>query len=347
MLGGVAAAQAQTSGTLTSPVSVNYSTAPWVIISGTGTYPDGGVTATINAGIGATPGTLAGGIAITMDVSPTLASIVYNNPFTTNFAAGTGTSIIAASTGLMLNAVNTSVNTPTSFILTNVISSPISGGGSAGLTKIGSGIVTLNGANTYTGGTHINGGELVASATAAVGDSVFGAAGTGISFNGGSLLLNITGGLTSARNIFLDSGGGLLYLNTATTLSGVISGTGSLNDYGFAAVALTLTGANTYTGATITSSSSVSALTLSGNGSIAASSSYDFAGTLTLTNSATTGINRLNDTGAITSHGALITTTGNATTARTKSPAHSPWPMATRRSTSLLAPPVPASPSPA
>ncbi len=312
-----AAVAAATSGTLTSPVSVTYSTAPWVITSGTGTYPDGGGVATINSGISATPGTLAGGIAITVDVSPTLSGITYNSPFTANFAVGAGTSIVAATTGLTLNGQLTAVNTPTSFILSNSITSPISGGGTAGVTKTGTGIVTLGATNTYTGGTHINGGELVISAAAAIGDNVFGAtgAGNGLSFNGGSLFNNITGGLTSARPIFLDTGGALFYLNTAATLSGVISGPGSLNDYGFAAVAMTLTGPNTYTGATITSSSTVSALTLSGSGSINTSSSYDLAGTLTLTNSTTTGIDRLNNTGAITSHGVLITTTGNATTA--------------------------------
>ena len=152
----MAAAQAQTSGTLTGTTTTyNYSTAPWVITSGTGTYPDGGGVATFNPSLGATPGTLGAADTVTVDVSPTLSGITYNDPYSTTLAAGTGTSIIAATTGLTLNAANTATNSPTNFFTTfNTISSPISGGGTAGLTKTGSGIVTLTGANTYTGGTH-------------------------------------------------------------------------------------------------------------------------------------------------------------------------------------------------
>ena len=318
LAGGTSAAFAQTSGTLTGTTTTyNYSTAPWVITSGTGTYPDGGGVATFNSSLGATPGTLGAADTVTIDVSPTLSGITYNDPFSTTLAAGTGTSIIAAATGLTLDAVLTATNSPTNFFTNfNTISAPISGGGTAGVTKTDGGIVTLTGANTYTGGTHINGGYLVVAGTAANGDAVLGAtgAGNGLSFNGGTLFTNVTGGLTTSRNIFLDTNGGTIENDTAFTVNGIVSGTGSLSINGFGAVATTLTAANTYTGATITSLSTASALTLSGNGSIATSSSYDLSGTLTLDNSGTTGIDRLNDTGAITTRGAIITTTGNATT---------------------------------
>ena len=49
LLAGASAVHAQTSGTLTGTTTTyNYSTAPWVITSGTGTYPDGGGVATFN-----------------------------------------------------------------------------------------------------------------------------------------------------------------------------------------------------------------------------------------------------------------------------------------------------------
>ena len=255
---------------------------------------------------------------MTIDVSPTLSQITYNDPFSTTLAAGTATSIIAATTGLTLNAANTATNSPTTFFTTfNTISSPISGGGTAGLTKTGSGIVTLTGANTYTGGTTVNGGFLVIAGTAANGDKVLGATGAGndITLNGGTLFTNVTGGLTTARNITLGANGGTIEEDTAFTTSGVVSGAGSLSINGFGATAVILTNTNTYTGATITSLSTASSLTLNGNGSIATSSSYDLSGTLTLDNSGTTGINRLSDTAPITTRGVLITTTGNATTA--------------------------------
>lgn len=298
----------QTSGTLTpTAATYNYSTAPWV----PGPFPDGGGTATFLAGIGVTPGTLFTGSTITIDVSPTLSVINFNSPFTTALAAGTGTSIVAASTGLALNVIQSAVNTPTLFQLSNSITSPISGGGSAGLTKTGPGIVTLAATNTYTGGTHINGGELVISASAAIGDSVFGAAGTDITFDGGSLFNNITSGWTTSRNIVIGAGGATFYNNTAATINGVISGSGALDNDGFASVQMTLTAANTYVGATI-GRQSTSLFTLSGNGSIASSSSYDFAGSVTLTNTGTNVTNRLSDTAAMTLRGINFVDTGNA-----------------------------------
>ncbi len=312
-------ARAQTIGNLT-PVAAtyNYSTAPWLITAGTGAYPDGGGIATFNPVTSPTPGTILTGTTITVDVSPDLSQINYNSPFSYTLAAGTGTSLVADAAGLTLNAANTAVDSPTSVFTTfNTISAPISGGGTAGVTKTGSGIVTLSGANTYTGGTHINGGLLVVAGTAANGDAVFGATGAGndLSMNGGTLFTNVTGGLTTARNITLGAGGGTIETDTAFTTSGVVSGTGALSVSALGTAAVTLTGANIYTGATITSLSATSALTLSGNGSIATSSSYDLSGTLTLDNAGTTGVNRLSDTATVTSRGALLTTTGNANTA--------------------------------
>lgn len=310
---------ALSSGTLTPTASTyNYSTAPWVI-TGTGTYPDGGGTATFNAPTTVTPGTLLTSSTITMDVSPDLSQISYNSPFTVVLAAGTGTSIIADPTnGLTLNAANTATNSSTNFFTTfNTISSPISGGGAAGLIKTGNGIVTLTGSNTYTGGTHINGGFLVIHPTNAVGDAVLGATGAGndIFMNGGTLFTYITGGGSTSRNIILGSSGGTIETDTAYTVNGVISGSGPLLVNGFGGVQLTLTNNNTYTGATSNSLSTAGYMTLSGNGAIAASSSYEFTNFVTLDNSGTTGINRLNDTGAITARGMYLNLIGNGTTA--------------------------------
>jgi autotransporter-associated beta strand protein len=122
----------------------------------------------------------------------------------------------------------------------------ISGTGS--LTKSGVGTLTLSGNNVYSGATSIEAGVLRA-ATA----NVFSANSTIGVASGATFDLNgfdqSTGSLSGAGNITLGAatlttGGN----NSTSTLSGVISGTGSLVKVGTGA--LTLLGTNTYSGGT-------------------------------------------------------------------------------------------------
>lgn len=113
--------------------------------------------------------------------------------------------------------------------------------GPGGLIKTGSGALSLTGANTYTGGTTLEAGSLHIDA-----DSSLGAAG-GLIFNGGTLAAGSSFATARATTLSAD---GTFAIAAGETLihSGPIDGNGSLIKTGTGT--LTLTGANSYSGAT-------------------------------------------------------------------------------------------------
>lgn len=300
-------ASAQTSGTLSTQTSSNYSTAPWVITSGPGTYPDGGGVATFNEQINTILGTVPVVPIITVDVSVVLSGIVFNSVFQYQISGAAGNLNLSTTGPNTLNVTASNISSPSAFAAGHVIAAPIGGGGAFGLTKTGGGIVSLTGTNTYTGGTNINGGTLRISS----GDAALGATGAGndVSINNAVLRVS-TAVFTTARNFSL-SGSADIELFANATINGIISGSGTFTH--LIGSTLTLTGANTYTG---TIRNGISLLTVSGaNGTIATAGAYDLAGTLTLDNATANNNNRISDTSAITSRGATIAVTGNSTAA--------------------------------
>lgn len=116
--------------------------------------------------------------------------------------------------------------------------------GTSSLTKTDAGTLVLSGANTYTGGTTVLGGVLSVSA-----DNNLGVAAGGLTLSGGTL--RNTAAFSSARDVTLSSAGGTFDTVADLTLSGAISGAGSLAKTG--AGTLTLTGTNSYGGNTLVS----------------------------------------------------------------------------------------------
>lgn len=127
--------------------------------------------------------------------------------------------------------------------------------GTGGLDKEGTGILTLSGANTYSGVTDIDAGTLKLAGGSAIGDA------SAVTVTEGATLdldgtTETVGSLDGAGNVTLGSGtliaGGD---DASTTFSGITSGTGGLNKTGNGA--LTLTGNNTATGSTTVAAGSL------------------------------------------------------------------------------------------
>src|SRR5580693_3909652 len=145
-------------------------------------------------------------------------------------AAGSGATVVRVGDG-------TAAGTGMTAIIASVLQ------GSTQLVKDDLGTLVLSGANTYTGGTAINGGAVQVAA-----DNNLGAATGPLSFNGGTLAT--TASFTSGRATTINSGGGTFDVapSTALTMSGAIGGTGALSKSN--AGTLVLAADNSYTDGT-------------------------------------------------------------------------------------------------
>jgi len=165
--------------------------------------------------------------------------------------------------------------------------------GTAALTKTGTGTVTISNANTYSGGTNINGGTLALSGSGTLGSGTVTLGGGTLDLSGGSSTVGavaITAPATSGNVIqngtltpssltaSNSTGNAIVAANIAGTGGVTMSGTGTL----------TLSGTNTYTGGTTVGNGT---LVLANGGSLSTSN------TLTLGSASgnTSGVFQLGD----------------------------------------------------
>ena len=124
--------------------------------------------------------------------------------------------------------------------------------GVGGLTKVGTGELTLLGANTYTGATNINVGTLTIAGSLSDSTAVTVASGATYNVNASDTVGSIAGGgaittSTSGAKVLTVGGDG-----TSTTFSGVLSdGSGLLALTKIGVGSLTLSGTNTFSGVTL------------------------------------------------------------------------------------------------
>jgi autotransporter-associated beta strand protein len=154
-------------------------------------------------------------------------------------ANGTGTYAITVPIALSNNLTITQSST-NSVALT--MSGNISESSAFNLTKAGVGICLLSGTNSYSGGTTFTAGTLQINS-----DTNLGAAGGGLTFNGGSLSALLP--FTTSRTVTLTGAGTLQTSAGISTLSGKITGAGALTLSSNGTLILNNTN-NDYTGGT-------------------------------------------------------------------------------------------------
>ena len=193
--------------------------------------------------------------------------------------------------------------------------------GVGGLTKSGTGTVTLDTVNSYTGGNTINAGTLIVTGTLGSG---------GTTINGGTLQMGTGGTTGSFGDASAITNNGSLVFNHSNNLVqgtdfGTISGTGTVTQAG--AGALTLGSANSYSGGTTINAGTVifgnnasfgtGAVTLNGGG-LKASSGVTLANNIAVASAATIDMagNNTGFTGNLSGSAALtFNTSGAASTA--------------------------------
>lgn len=255
----------------------------------------------------------------------------------TNLAASS-----AANNGMNAGAIlgfDTSNAAGGSFTIADVIADTTgAAGGARGLAKLGTGALVLSASNSYTGGTTLKGGAIVANSAASLGAEsgalTFAASGTlqsaaaystsrqtvvnanaTAAIDTQSHTLTQSGGISGSGNI-VKLGSGTLALTGSSSLTGsatvnagtlLVSGNGSINAVSGASV----TGAASRFRYDSTTGLSRN-VTVSGGGAFAYSSAANYSGVLTLTNGRLEGTNWNGSLGGLTIGANQVVSPGNS-----------------------------------
>ena len=247
---------------------------------------------------------LTGGNAVTL--SPGASLLLNNNSQTLGSLSGTGN--VTLGSGTLTTGTNGG-----STAYGGVIS------GTGGLAKSGTGVLTLTGANTYTGATTVNAGTLQLGAAERLSNSsaLNVLAGATFDLNGSN---ETVASIAGAGAIQLGAAGATLATagTTTTAFSGVLAGTGNLTKGGTGT--LTLSGANSYTGATQVNAGTLIAANATALGGTATGTTVASGATLRVSNAAignenvTISGNGVSNAGALTGAG-TASLAGNVTLA--------------------------------
>ena len=199
-------------------------------LSGTNTYTGD---TTISAGKITVSGTLA-------DTTDVINSGIYDVDSTDTIHSLSGSGGVELASSIILTTGDSGNDT---------VSGVISGSGF--LTKEGTGILTLSGSNTYSGNTTISTGTLKLTGTLSDSTDVINSGIYDVDTTDTIQSLSGTGAVELASSITLTTGD-----SGDDTVSGVISGAGSLAKAGSGI--LNLSGSNTYTGSTTLSAGTIS-----------------------------------------------------------------------------------------
>jgi|GEM_PF-1318238 len=310
------------SGVISGTGSLTKNTTGTLTLSGANTYSGG---ATLNAGtlvagsdtaLGSGLLTINGG-TLQASGTRTLANTVNVGGNFTIAGGSTANLTLSGPVDLLGGSRTLTVSSTNPTTLAGIISN-------GALAKAGTGTLTLTEANTYSGGTTLTAGNLVAGHDSALGSGAL-TLGGGTLQAGGASPLTLANDITVTANSAIGGAAspdltltGTVAINSGrtltvskldnTTLAGIISGAGALAKTGTGT--LTLSGANTYTGNTSVTGGILSAVGGANRLSTVGTTTITSPGSVNLNNNAQTLAN-LQGSGTLADIGALTVNAGN------------------------------------